>query len=153
MTCWSCRWSLIRRCVFSFSTNWVGINVCKSNITNVATMRIFEVKCDELQAYEVHVDLRSPSQTVQNEGRKFNSIQFIDPHAVRSGASLNISTNIWIHKYIAATQSHKHKQERTKLIGKMSQLPSEIFTSSNKVPIQKRSLFFEHSANWGKLLN
>ena len=38
--------------------------------------------------------VRSPSQTVQSEGRNFNSIQFINPHAVGHGASLNVSMNI-----------------------------------------------------------
>jgi hypothetical protein len=60
----------------------------------VATARIFGVKYDELQAYEVRAGLRSPSLTVQNEGQIFHSVQFINPHAVRYGASLNISTNI-----------------------------------------------------------
>jgi hypothetical protein len=45
----------------------------------------------------------------------------------------------------AATQLHK--QEKTELIGIISQLPTKIFTSSNKISTQKRGLFFEHSAN------
>jgi len=71
---------------------------------------------------------------VQNEGQKFPSIQFINPHAVRYGASVKISTNIRIHKYSCDTFTQK---EKANLIGIISQLPIKIFTSSNKVSIQK----------------